>query len=151
MGNGPDAPSTLLQETIRGSPGRALDAALGRGRNALYLASQGGRHRLRPLPAALAAKSAASQSGLKLLPRPPRSIRLRHRPMGFDPPPSTTTRTPTTPKLSGLPSTALRPSGLIASSKPPWRRGTHRPQLTRLWRNPNPRYDDLAPGAVMDE
>ena len=41
-GGGPDAPLQLLQETVRGmKPGRALDAGMGRGRNAIFLASIG--------------------------------------------------------------------------------------------------------------
>jgi SAM-dependent methyltransferase len=41
-GGGPDAPLQLLQETVRSmKPGRALDAGMGRGRNAIFLASLG--------------------------------------------------------------------------------------------------------------
>jgi len=41
-GGGPDAPLQLLQETVRSmKPGRALDAAMGRGRNAIFLAALG--------------------------------------------------------------------------------------------------------------
>lgn len=41
-GGGPDAPLRLLQETVRWmKPGRALDAGMGRGRNAIFLASLG--------------------------------------------------------------------------------------------------------------
>jgi 2-polyprenyl-3-methyl-5-hydroxy-6-metoxy-1,4-benzoquinol methylase len=42
LGGGPEAPLRLLQETIRKTrPGRALDAGMGRGRNAIFLASLG--------------------------------------------------------------------------------------------------------------
>ena len=41
-GAGPDAPLELLRDTVAWlKPGRALDAGMGRGRNALYLASLG--------------------------------------------------------------------------------------------------------------
>lgn len=41
-GGGPDAPLELLRDTVAWlKPGRALDAGMGRGRNALYLASLG--------------------------------------------------------------------------------------------------------------
>lgn len=41
-GGGPDAALMLLQETVRNmKPGRALEAGMGRGRNAIYLASLG--------------------------------------------------------------------------------------------------------------
>lgn len=41
-GAGPDAPLYLLQETaLKLKPGKALDAGMGRGRNAIYLASLG--------------------------------------------------------------------------------------------------------------
>lgn len=41
-GGGPDAPLQLLQETVRQlKPGRVLDAGMGRGRNAIFLASLG--------------------------------------------------------------------------------------------------------------
>lgn len=41
-GAGPDAPLYLLQETaLKMKPGKALDAGMGRGRNAIYLASLG--------------------------------------------------------------------------------------------------------------
>lgn len=42
LGGGPEDPLRLLQEAIRKvKPGRALDAGMGRGRNAIYLASLG--------------------------------------------------------------------------------------------------------------
>lgn len=42
LGGGPEDPLRLLQEAIRKvKPGRALDAGMGRGRNAVYLASLG--------------------------------------------------------------------------------------------------------------
>ena len=42
LGGGPDDPLRLLQEAVRKvKPGRALDPAMGRGRNAIWLASQG--------------------------------------------------------------------------------------------------------------
>lgn len=41
-GAGPDSPLYLLQETVlKVKPGKALDAGMGRGRNAIYLASLG--------------------------------------------------------------------------------------------------------------
>jgi len=41
-GGGPDAPLQLLQKTVRSiTPGRALDAGMGRGRNTIFLASLG--------------------------------------------------------------------------------------------------------------
>lgn len=41
-GGGPDAPLQLLQETVQHlKPGRALDAGMGRGRNAIFLGSLG--------------------------------------------------------------------------------------------------------------
>lgn len=42
LGGGPEAPNRLLQESVRKlKPGRALDAGMGRGRNAIFLASLG--------------------------------------------------------------------------------------------------------------
>lgn len=42
LGGGPSSPLRLLQESIAGvKPGKALDSAMGRGRNAIYLASTG--------------------------------------------------------------------------------------------------------------
>lgn len=42
LGGGPDAPLKILQEAVQGvKPGRALDPGMGRGRNAIYLASLG--------------------------------------------------------------------------------------------------------------
>ncbi|MBN8733208.1 MAG: class I SAM-dependent methyltransferase [Acidobacteria bacterium] len=155
LGNGPDAPSTLLQETLRGiKPGRALDAAMGRGRNALYLASQGWQVTGYDLsPAALAAtNSAASQAGLKLT-----THLARHETFDLG-----TAQwdlivclynymDPDDPTLPARLHRALRPNGLVVFQTA-WRRELTRPQLTRLWRNFQIlRYDDLAPGAVTDE
>jgi SAM-dependent methyltransferase len=42
LGDGPSAPLPLLQEAVRGvEPGRALDVAMGSGRNSVYLAGLG--------------------------------------------------------------------------------------------------------------
>lgn len=42
LGGGPNAPLRLLQEAVyKRKPGRALDSGMGRGRNAIYLASTG--------------------------------------------------------------------------------------------------------------
>jgi len=155
LGNGPDAPSTLLQETIRGlPPGRALDAAMGRGRNALYLASQGWDVTGYDLsPAALAAANTlAAQSDLKLT-----THIARHETFDFGAAQWDLIvclynyMDPDDPKLPARLHRALRPNGLVVFQTA-WRRELTRRQLTRLWRNFHIlRYEDLDAGTVTDE
>jgi predicted O-methyltransferase YrrM len=69
LGGGPDEPLRLLQETVRDlKPGRALDPAMGRGRNSIYLASLGWEVTgYDPAPDALtAAQSYAKQAGVSV-------------------------------------------------------------------------------------
>lgn len=69
LGGGPDQPLRLLAETVRHlQPGKALDVASGRGRNAIYLASIGWDVTAYDLsPEALkAAQRAAAEAGVKL-------------------------------------------------------------------------------------
>ena len=69
LGGGPDQPLRLLAETVHHlEPGKALDVATGRGRNAIYLASIGWDVTAYDLsPEALAAaQRAAAESGVKL-------------------------------------------------------------------------------------
>jgi SAM-dependent methyltransferase len=69
LGAGPSSPLRLLQEAIRNvKPGRALDIATGRGRNAIYLAANGWDTTAYDMAAdALAiAQAAAKEAGVKL-------------------------------------------------------------------------------------
>ena len=69
LGGGPSAPLRLLQEAIQKvKPGRALDAGMGRGRNAIYLASVGWDTHGYDMAAdgIQAAQAAAKAAGVKL-------------------------------------------------------------------------------------
>lgn len=69
LGGGPESPLRLLQESIRRTkPGKALDAGMGRGRNAIFLASLGWDvtgYDMAP-DAIQVAQSYARQAGVKL-------------------------------------------------------------------------------------
>ena len=155
LGGGPDDPSRLLQEMVRGrKPGRALDAAMGRGRNAIYLASIGwdvtGYDMAKD--ALAVAQEYAAKAGVKI-----NTIEARHETYAFgenqwdlivclynymdadD------------PKLPPLFAKALRPGGLVVFQTS-WDRHATLAQLVANWKGFKiVRYEDLDAGAVTDE
>jgi 2-polyprenyl-3-methyl-5-hydroxy-6-metoxy-1,4-benzoquinol methylase len=155
LGGGPDDPSRLLQEMVRGrKPGRALDAAMGRGRNAIYLASIGwdvtGYDMAKD--ALVVAQEYAAKASVKI-----NTVEARHETFAFgenqwdlivclynymdadD------------PKLPPLFAKALRPGGLVVFQSA-WDRNATLAQLVSNWKAFKiVRYEDLDAGAVTDE
>ena len=155
LGGGPDDPSRLLQEAIHGrKPGRALDSAMGRGRNSIYLSSVGwdvtGYDMAKD--ALKVAQEYASKAGVKI-----KTVEARHETFDFgenqwdlivclynymdadD------------PKLPPLFAKALRPGGLVVFQTA-WDRNATLPQLIGNWKGFRVvRYEDLDAGAVTDE
>jgi hypothetical protein len=69
LGAGPSSPLRLLEEAIRKvKPGRALDAGMGRGRNATYLAANGWETHGYDMAedALVAAQAAAKEAGVRI-------------------------------------------------------------------------------------
>ena len=155
LGGGPDDPSRLLQEIVRSrKPGRALDAAMGRGRNAIFLASLGwdvtGYDMAKD--ALAVAQDYAAKAGVKIT-----TVEARHETFNFgenqwdlivclynymdadD------------PKLPPLFAKALRPGGLVVFQTA-WDRNATLPQLLANWKGFRIlRYEDLDAGAETGE
>lgn len=155
LGGGPDQPLPLLAETLqRVAPGRALDVAMGRGRNSIYLASIGWDVTGYDLsPEALeAAQRYAEKSQVHL-----QTIEAAHDTFEFGEEQwdlivcSYAYMQPHEAEWPGRLFRALRPGGTVVIQTS-WKRQATLGQLLELWQPLRiVRYEDLDAGAIDND
>ena len=155
LGGGPNHPLRLLQETLRNvEPGKALDAAMGRGRNSIYLASIGWDvtgYDMAP-DALQVAESYAREAGVKV-----RTVEAKHESFAFGENQwdlivcSYAALSPSNARWPSVFWKALKPGGLVVFQTA-WGRSATLPELIANWRPFRiVRYEDLDAGAVTDQ
>jgi len=155
LGGGPNDPLRLLQETVhKRKPGKALDSAMGRGRNAIYLASLGWDVTGYDMSAdALAvAKEDAEKAGVKL-----KLVEAKHETFDFGENQwdlilcSYNYMMPTDANWPAIFAKALRPGGIVIYQSA-WGREAGLAKLIAHW---SPlriiRYEDLDAGEIVDD
>ena len=155
LGGGPDQPLRLLAEVVRDrEPGAALDVAMGRGRNGIYLASLGWDvtgYDLSPDAVAVAERNAA-ETGVRL-----RGVEASHDTFDFGEEQwdlivcAYAYMQPHQPKWPERLWKALKPGGTVVIQTW-WKRQASLEQLMDHWREFRiVRYEDLDAGAEADE